>query len=179
MDLEVSGLFNLKSKARICSNRIRFKSSWNFFTLMTSKILVPYDASVYSNEAFSKAIEIAKKFNAKLEVLSVLKSDVKGKEVITLERAIEIQDEQEDIATKILKNLEKTAKEEGIDFSFEAIFDPDPAKGIVNFANKHGFDLIVIGSHGRTGLRKRILGSVAYGVVEHAKCPVLIIKVQV
>ena len=44
-------------------------------------------------------------------------------------------------------------------------------KGIINYANANNYDLIVIGSHGRTGLQKHILGSVAYGVVEHAKCP--------
>ena len=145
---------------------------------MTSKILVPYDASRYSNEAFKEALKIAKKFDAKLVVITILGSDVKQRDRMTLERAMEIQDEQEDIATKILKDLEKTAKEQGVDFSFDAIYDPEPAKGIVNFANSNNFDLIVVGSHGRTGLRKKILGSVAYGVVENAKCPVLIIKIQ-
>jgi len=145
---------------------------------LPSKILVPYDVSQYSNVAFEEALKIAQKFEVKIEVISVLGSDVHERGGISLRKAIEIQDEQEDIATKILKDLEKAAKEKGVDFSFNAIYDPEPGKGIVNYANSHNCDLIVIGSHGRTGLRKRILGSVAYSVVEHAKCPVLIIKVQ-
>jgi nucleotide-binding universal stress UspA family protein len=143
---------------------------------MASKILVPYDASQFSNDAFNEALIIAKKFDAKLEALCVLGSAMKDQAVISLSTAIQLQDEQEDKATKIFKDLEKISQDEGVNFSFSVIYDPDPSKGIVNYANSNDFDLIVIGSHGRTGLRKRILGSVAYGVVEHAKCPVLIIK---
>jgi nucleotide-binding universal stress UspA family protein len=143
---------------------------------MASKILIPYDASQFSNDAFNEALIIAKKFDAKLEALCVLGSAVKDRDVISLSTAIQLQDEQEDEATKIFKDLEKISKDEGVRFSFSVIYDPDPSKGIVNYANSNDFDLIVIGSHGRTGLRKKILGSVAYGVVEYAKCPVLIIK---
>ena len=143
---------------------------------MASKILIPYDASEFSNEAFNEALVMAKKFDAKLEALCVLGSAMKDQVGISLSTAIQLQDEQEDKATKIFKDLDKISKDEGVDFSFSVIYDPDPSKGIINFANSNDFDLIVIGSHGRTGLRKRLLGSVAYGVVEHAKCPVLIIK---
>lgn len=145
---------------------------------MISRILVPYDASEFSNEAFKQALEIAKKFNAKLEVLSVLGRDIAEKNNISFERAIELQDEKENMATKTLQDLEKTAKEQGVDFSFKIIYDPKPGKGIVNYANTNNYDLIVIGSHGRTGLLKHVLGSVAYSVVEHATCPVLIIKIK-
>ena len=143
---------------------------------MVSKILVPYDASKFSNDAFNEALLIAKKFDAKLEALCVLGSAVKDQAVISLSTAIQLQDEQEDEATKIFKDLEKISKDEGVTFSFSVIYDPDPSKGIVNYANSNDFDLIVIGSHGRTGLRKKLLGSVAHGVVEHANCPVLIMK---
>lgn len=143
---------------------------------MASKILIPYDASEFSNEAFNEALVMAKKFDAKLEALCVLGSAMTDQVGISLSTAIQLQDEQEDKATKIFKDLDKISKDEGVDFSFSVIYDPDPSKGIINFANSNDFDLIVIGSHGRTGLRKRLLGSVAYGVVEHAKCPVLIIK---
>lgn len=143
---------------------------------MASKILIPYDASEFSNEAFNEALIMAKKFDAKLQAVCVLGSAMKDQVGISLSTAIQLQDEQEDKATKIFKDLEKISKDEGVNFSFSVIYDPDPSKGIVNFANSNDFDLIVIGSHGRTGLRKRLLGSVAYGVVEHAKCPVLIIK---
>jgi nucleotide-binding universal stress UspA family protein len=140
------------------------------------QILVPYDASNYSNHAFDKAIEIAEKFGSKITVLTVLGTKVGNTVGISLERAIEIQDEKEENTTKILKDLEKLAKDKGIESSFRVIYDPSTYKGIVNFSNSNPIDLIVMGSLGRSGIKKALLGSVASGVVEHTNCPVLIIK---
>ncbi len=140
------------------------------------QILVPYDASSYANHAFDDALKIAEKFGSKITVLTVLGTKVEQSAGISLESAIEIQDEHEDAATKILKDLEMLSKEKGVDFSFKVIFEQSPYKGIVNFSDSNSMDLIVMGSHGRSGIKKTLLGSVASGVVEHANCPVLIIK---
>ena len=75
-----------------------------------------------------------------------------------------------------MKDLEGLAKEKGVEFSFKVIHEPSSYKGIINFSNSNSMDLIVMGSHGRSGIKKALLGSVASGVVEHANCPVLIIK---
>ena len=139
------------------------------------QILVPYDASSYANHAFDDALKIAEKFGSKITVLTVLGTKVENTG-ISLERAIEIQERHEDAATKILKDLEGLAKEKGVEFSFKVIYEPSPYKGIVNFLNSNSMDLIVMGTHGRSGIKKALLGSVASGVVEHANCPVLIIK---
>ncbi len=139
-------------------------------------ILVPYDASSYANHAFHEALKIAEKFESKVIVLTVLGVKVEDTRGLSLERAMEIQDEKEDNATKILKDLESLAKEKGVKFSFKVIYEPSLYKGIVNFSNSNPVDLIVMGSHGRSGIKKALLGSVASGVVEHANCPVLIIK---
>ncbi len=140
------------------------------------QILVPYDASSYANHAFDEALKIAEKFGSKITVLTILGSNVEHHTGISLQRAIEIQDEHEDAATKILKDLEGTAKGRGVEFSFKVIYESSPYKGIITFANSNSTDLIVMGSHGRSGIKKALLGSVASGVVEHANCPVLIIK---
>ena len=140
------------------------------------QILVPYDASSYANHAFDDALKIAEKFGSKITVLTVLGTKVEQSTGISLERAIEIQEGHEDVATKILKDLEGLAKEKGVEFSFKVIYEPSPYKGIVNFSNSNSMDLIVMGTHGRSGIKKALLGSVASGVVEHANCPVLIIK---
>jgi len=139
------------------------------------QILVPYDASSYANHAFDDALKIAEKFGSKITVLTVLGTKVENTG-ISLERAIEIQERHEDVATKILKDLEGFAKEKGVEFSFKVIYEPSPYKGIVNFLNSNSMDLIVMGTHGRSGIKKALLGSVASGVVEHANCPVLLIK---
>ena len=57
------------------------------------KILVPYDASSFANHAFDEALKIAEKFGSKITVLTVLGTKVQQSEIISLERAIQIQDE--------------------------------------------------------------------------------------
>ena len=65
----------------------------------------------------------------------------------------------------------------GVKFTAETIFDvASAADSIVNYADDKKADLIVIGTKGRTGLKRLILGSVASGVVTHASCPVLITR---
>ncbi|WP_428325606.1 universal stress protein [Nitrosopumilus sp.] len=140
------------------------------------KILVPFDGSGYSQKAFDKALEIAEKFGSKLIVVTVLQSKVSDSTGISLERMQEIQDEEKDAATVMLKELESQANAKSVAFLMEVIHNPSSSDGIVTFAEKNNVDLIVIGSHGRTGFRKIVLGSVANGVLANAKCPVLITK---
>ncbi len=140
------------------------------------KILVPFDGSGYSQKAYEKALEIAEKFGSKILVVSVLQSKAADTAGVSLERMQEIQDEEKDTATTMLKNLESQATAKNISFHMEVIINPSSADGIVTFAEKNNVDLIVIGSHGRTGFRKIVLGSVANGVLAQAKCPVLITK---
>jgi nucleotide-binding universal stress UspA family protein len=140
------------------------------------KILVPFDGSGYSQKAFEKGLEIAEKFESKLIVMTVLQSKISDSAGISLERLKEIQDEEENVATAMLKKLEDQANEKNILFSIEIIHNPSSSDGIVSFAGNNNIDLIVMGSHGRTGFKKIVLGSVANGVLEHAKCPVLITK---
>lgn len=140
------------------------------------QIVVPYDASIYANHAFDDALKIAEKFGSKITVLTVLGTKVENTTGISLEKAIEIQDGHEDVATKILKDLEGLAKEKGVEFSFKVVNEQSTYKGIINFLNSNSMDLLVMGSHGRSGIKKALLGSVASNVVEHANCPVLIIK---
>ena len=140
------------------------------------KILVPFDGSGYSQSAFDKALEIAAKFESKLIVMTVIQSKIHDSSGMSLERLQEIQDEEENIATTMLKELEEQAKSKNVPLTLEIVHNPSSSDGIVSFADNNNIDLIVMGSHGRTGLRRIVLGSVANGVVGRAKCPVLITK---
>ena len=75
-----------------------------------------------------------------------------------------------------LKSIQPTV--EGVQASWQVDFGP-PAQRIVEYANENDVDLIVIGTHGHTGLRRVLMGSVAESVVRKAECPVLAIKTQV
>ena len=143
---------------------------------MLKKILLPFDGSDYSEKAYEKALEIAEKFDSELIAMNVIKSKISDSAGISLERMEEIQDEEENAANAMLKNLEDRAKSKKIPFSTKIIHNPSSAEGIVHYADGNKVDLIVMGSHGRTGFRKIVLGSVANGVVTHAKCSVLIVK---
>jgi nucleotide-binding universal stress UspA family protein len=69
------------------------------------------------------------------------------------------------------------ASKNGVKFSAETILDVvSAADSIVNYAENSKADLIVIGTKGRTGIKRILLGSVANGVVMHANCPVLVTR---
>ena len=137
---------------------------------------MPFDGSEYSKKAFEKALEIAAKFESNLIVMTVIQSKVSDAAGMSLERLEEIHDEEENIAMDMLKKLEDQANAKNVPFSIKIIHNPSSSDGIVSFADSNNIDLIVMGSHGRTGFRKIVLGSVANGVLAHSKCPVLITK---
>ena len=79
---------------------------------------------------------------------------------------------------KVKKYLEKKAKslkEMGIDTQCTVV-SGDPGSMIIDYAEKNGIDLIAIATHGRSGLRRIIYGSVAEYVIKHSKLPILLIK---
>ena len=139
-------------------------------------ILVPFDGSGFSQKAFEKGLEIAEKFEAELIGLTVIQSKMSDSAGISLERLQEIQDEEENIAAAMLKKLEDKANAKNVPFAMKIIHNPSSSDGIMAFVGKSDVDLIVVGSHGRTGFRKLVLGSVANGVLARAKCPVLVTK---
>ena len=138
------------------------------------KILVPFDGSGYSEKAYEQALEIAEKFESELTVMTVIQSKISDSSGISLTRMQELQNEEEDAATSMLKTLEDRAKAKNVSFSIKIVHNPSSSEAIVDYADSHNIDLVVMGSHGRTGFRKIVLGSVASGVVGHTKCSVLI-----
>jgi len=106
--------------------------------------------------------------------MTVIQSKITDSSGMSLTRMQEIQDEDEESATTMLKTLEGRAAVKNIPFSIKIVHNPSSSKAIVGYADSHNIDLVVMGSHGRTGFRKIVLGSVASGVVGHTKCSVLI-----
>ena len=139
-------------------------------------ILVPFDGSNISKRAFEKALDISSKFGIKLNVITITSNPYVVSSGISLERAMEIQDDERREIIQTLNALEKRTRSRDVNFSFKIIDDSSPVNGIMKFVKSNKIDLIVMGSHGRTGLSKIILGSVAYSIVQHAKCTVMIVK---
>ncbi len=136
-------------------------------------ILVPVDFSESTPSSIAYALELAGKFSARITLYHVVQIMYPpGLEpVFTYEKEIKaVQDEAEkqlrELAGSIAPMAEvNTALESGV-----------PWDCIVNRADKYGVDLIVIGTHGRSGLKHLFLGSVAERVVRHAPCAVLVVR---
>lgn len=141
-----------------------------------TNILVPFDGSPYSIKAFNVALDIAKKHGAKINVMTCLEKANLGAWYINKNINKKITKDARKFATSFLLKLEKKAKDVGVLFSFQIPETKSISKQIVNFANSKKIDLIVIGSHGRTGFSQFLLGSVSNNVSQSARCPVLIIK---
>ncbi|AJW71508.1 universal stress protein [Nitrosopumilus adriaticus] len=142
---------------------------------MVNNILVPYDFTNFGDLAFDKAMEIAKKFDSKLTLISVIGSDI-DTSGMSLSRAEEAHDESENKAKEDLNKLKNSNIVENVSISVEIVHNSSSSDGILLFAEKNNTDLIVMGSHGRSGFKKVVLGSVASNVVAKARCPVMIVK---
>ncbi|MCW4023465.1 MAG: universal stress protein [Candidatus Bathyarchaeota archaeon] len=137
------------------------------------KILIPTDGSDYSMRAAEYGISIAKVFGAQVTALFVIDTLVLDQisKVTTRENAeADLKQDGERYTNYVLDLAEK----ENIKAD-SMIAKGNPVEQIVNFA-KNSADLIVMGTYGRRGAERILIGSVAERVIEHASCPVLVIK---
>ena len=141
------------------------------------KILVPIDGSECSLNAAKYAIKVAKDENAELFCIHVIASVPYG----YASSPTAIDQYFKDIEEKVQSWFDKVrdmAKNEGIpELKTETFTDVKSVIGsIIDYATSRDVDLIVIGTRGRTGLKRFLMGSVANGVVQHAHCPVLLVR---
>ena len=148
------------------------------------KILVCIDGSDKSLEAADYSISIAKNMNAQLIILNVLETEpwYYGKnayEWASPEELNKVYENEKTTIQKILDDIKEKAKTVGIESKTKILMIPrteGTVKPILKYAEDEEIDLIVVGTRGRTGIKKMLLGSVASGVVTYAHCPVIIVK---
>jgi len=148
--------------------------------LVPTRILVPTDFSEYSDKALRQALDIAKRYNARVYVLHVIHermSDRLDDYGLTYPAFIEDMEGQmiDGAGKKMETQLGKFPDAKELDISCEAVIGNTP-EAILEEEKKKGIDLIVIASLGRTGIAKYLIGSVARNVLKAAKCPVLLTK---
>ncbi|MDF2767247.1 MAG: putative universal stress protein [Nitrososphaeraceae archaeon] len=151
-----------------------------------SKILISVDGSEQSMDAADYAIAMAKKEdnNAQLIALHVLFSqtgyaystNMFG--LVTPSSINELLEDAKHEAQQWFDKIkEKLYENGGIQLKTEVVVSPTSVVGaIVDYAEHENVDLIVIGSRGKSGFKKLLLGSTASGVVTYATCPVLVVK---
>jgi nucleotide-binding universal stress UspA family protein len=137
------------------------------------KILVAHDGSKLSDKALKKAVEMADAMKSSITVLSVI-PDLYLTELSDLDRE-RIMNALTDETTKAMEKVRVSLSGKSLD-SKTIIRQGPAAEKILETAKKMKVDLLVVGSHGRHGARKFLLGSVSTKVVDNATCPVLVVK---
>lgn len=146
------------------------------FDMMFQNILVPVDLSTHSTRAFKTALDIAKKYNSKLTLLTCLEIDTWHHLYFDSRASAAIVKKQSKDVKKHFEKLESLANKNDVSVQSKILTSESAANDIVRFAKSKKCDLIVIGSRSKTGFDKWLLGSVANGVSQKANCPVLIVK---
>lgn len=138
---------------------------------MAKLIVHATDFSPASQAAFRHALAAAKRDRARLVLVHVLEPILLGDEEY-MERELAFRDAAVIAARRRMNRLLAAAKSAGVTAS-SALLEGDPSRQIVELARKQHARLIALGTHGRTGLRRLFLGSVAARVAVAAPCPVL------
>lgn len=142
---------------------------------MIKNILVPYDGSEPSKRAFDTALDLAKLYNANINLVTCVLIHTHVDPVMSV-AYVETLKLQREGAKKVLLDLEPELQKTNIPFKSTVLESISITDALLEYADKHAIDLIVMGSRGLGGFKKLLLGSVASGVSQHSKCPVLIVK---
>ncbi len=150
---------------------------------MYNTILIPTDGSEVAENAVTHAIDLATKYDASIHALYVVDLDAMdvavGTEQIDRFRQGDLSDlpELESRARRATGYVAKEASDHKLDVT-EAIVAGNPRKQIANYGEEHDIDLIVMGSAGRGGVRRVLLGSVAERTLRTTDIPVLVVDIR-
>lgn len=137
---------------------------------MYERILVPTDGSQGSAHVALQAIDLAEQYDATVHALSVIDDSVRS-----LLPDIGNGDSLEKRATEAVNRVTKIASVHGVEAIGE-VRNGDPADEILAYTEEIDADAIVAGTHGRSGIERRLIGSVAERLVRHATCPVMTVR---
>jgi nucleotide-binding universal stress UspA family protein len=149
---------------------------------MYKQIIAAIDASELAAKALEHALSLARYTGAKLRVVTVTEASVliaPGAELLsipTTDMLAELEKAAAAEAAAILETAKSAALVAAVEIETEHVRQRHPADGIIEAAQRHGADLIVMGSHGRRGLGRLLLGSQATEVLARSTVPVLIVK---
>jgi nucleotide-binding universal stress UspA family protein len=139
-------------------------------------LLVPIDFSPESNDALLYAIDVARCTGARVHVLHAVHVDTAWEPGYLVGITAEFRAKVRDAAARRLEKALHTVSGAGIEGGQPHLSELQPTEAIVETAHRIGADLIVMGTHGRSGLKHVLLGSVAERTVRVAPCPVLTLR---
>ena len=140
---------------------------------MYQHILIPTDGSELAEHGVAHGLALAKSLRAKVSVIFVVEpfAEMTGRLLEAVARYVELRKEQ---AASVLDRVANAAKEVGVSCETIQVENGQPYRAITAATDDKGCDLIVMASHGRSGLSAMVLGSVTNKVLTHAKTPVLV-----
>ncbi len=138
------------------------------------KIMIPTDGSEYTKQAVTKGLMLAKALDAKVSAYYIV-DETAFVNVPMDATTLSIYSLLEDEGKEAVEYVKKMGDEIGVEVEME-IDEGSPVKKIID-ASKN-FDLIIMGTLGRGGFSKLLMGSVAEKVVRHAYCPVMVVRAK-
>ncbi|GAA0235408.1 universal stress protein [Haladaptatus pallidirubidus] len=140
---------------------------------MYDRILLPTDGSDAADRAVEQAINLADTYDARLYVISIVDQTAIPPDV----RADMLYEELQQEGEQAVDDIERRARDAGIDVR-TSIPRGTPYRTILDFADDHDIDLIVMGTHGRRGIDRYLLGSVTEKIVRLSERPVLTVRMD-
>jgi nucleotide-binding universal stress UspA family protein len=135
---------------------------------MYERILVPTDGSAGTTHVALQAIDLAEQYGATLYVLHVVNDNTRS----LLSGG---SDDLRERGQRAVDRVATLAESHDVDAITE-IREGDPAGTVLDYAGEVGANIIVAGTHGRSGVERRVIGSVAERLVRHANCPVMTVR---
>jgi len=156
---------------------------------MFKRLLVPLDGSRFASGALRYATEVAKRFGAEVILIQVIKPttfiiDAGGPvgispaaSEIAVQAALEADKRNAARARRYLSGKVRAMRSRDIQSSYR-VLTGDPAHSITEFSEKENIDVVVMTTHGKSGLKRAIMGSVADVVIRESGKPVLVVRPQ-
>lgn len=149
----------------------KFVTPSDQFSGVIRRVLVGFDGSSESRRALRIARSLAADVGGQVHVLSVVSPSAHAE---TTESRLTALDEERMRLAEALRSEQPMDDRRGALYSHVMYFD-DPAEGIASFATEHGFDLVVVGTHGSDQMMHRGVGKSVEALIRSHPCPVLVV----
>lgn len=156
---------------------------------MFKRLLVPLDGSRFGSRALRYATEVAQRFGAEVILIRVIRPTTPviaagthgvaspAESEIAVQAALEANKRNAARAKRYLRDKVRAIRSRHTKASYQVAIG-DPAQSIMEFSKKENIDLVVMTTHGKSGLKRAIMGSIADVVIRESGKPVLVIRPQ-
>jgi len=142
-------------------------------TARMGNLMVATDGSKYGESAVREAIRLAKICSSNLIAVSVVKTNIEFDSVLP-----QFVEKKEKEAIKHLESVKAQAAEEGVNCVTIVSRNEEPYEDIVHLASKNNIYMIIMGTHGRSEMKRLMMGSVTAKVIGHASCNILVLPLN-